>query len=125
MVQIVKSREHFQFSFNFLDEIFFFASGKITFEAFADAMKLSIDDLRDKADRKISIANQRSNRFKGFFWDPNQRNKQSTQEKAEKKKQTKRLVDYRLFWRSKQEQFHPLFASEIDGESLLIDVSLN
>ncbi|XP_063715392.1 neo-calmodulin-like [Symsagittifera roscoffensis] len=41
--------------------------GKITFEAFADAMKLSIDDLRDKADRKISIANQRSNRFKGFF----------------------------------------------------------
>ena len=64
---MVKSGENVQFSsVSFLDENFFF-SGKITFEAFADAMKLSIDDLRDKADRKISIANQRSNRFKGFF----------------------------------------------------------
>ncbi len=42
-------------------------SGKITFDAFSEAMKFSSDELKEKADRKMSQQNQRSSRFKGFF----------------------------------------------------------
>ena len=46
--------------------IFHCVSGKITFDAFSEAMKYSAEELAEKADRKFSQS-QKSSRLKGFF----------------------------------------------------------
>ena len=61
---IMKMEEDFFYSF--WDQTLKSIPGKITFDAFSEAMKYSAEELSEKADKKLS-QNQKSSRLKGFF----------------------------------------------------------